>query len=131
MRLSRTIFVILGLGGCFCLLLPFRSSYLRFMHKSERYYSELARACDSVLAAHPLGTNEFIRISGTDPSLPERIRDLQPSRVTISSNRVHLMVGVGRGGFGISWEQDETQPNVWTINTFAESLQRVAYAEKR
>jgi hypothetical protein len=109
-----------------------KSNYLRFMEdKGQTYYSEFARACDSVLAQHPLGTNEFIRISGADSSLPKIIRDLEPSRVTISSNRVHLVVGVGRDGFGVSWEQDEAQTNVWAINTFVESLQRVAYAETR
>jgi hypothetical protein len=109
-----------------------KSDYLRFMEdKDAHYYSEFARACDSVLMHYPLGTNEFIRIPGAETSLPEIIRDLAPSRITISSNRIHIIVGVGRGGFGISWEPDEETTNSWAINTFAESLHRVAYVETR
>jgi hypothetical protein len=77
-----------------------------------------------------LGTNEVIRISASDTSLPKIVRDLQPQQVTITSNRVHLIVGQGRG-FGIAWEQDEMRTNVWVIHTFAESLVRVAYEETR
>ena len=99
--------------------------------KDQRYYFEFARACDSVLALYPLGTNEFIRIQGKDASVPRIIRNLHPSRITISSNRVHIMVGVTRPGFGISWEPDETKTNCWSINTFAEGLHRVAYVETR
>src|SRR5689334_17377701 len=60
------------------------SPYGRFMHKSQRYYTELAHACDTVIQQHPLGTSAtilqisgttntwaFIKIPGTDPSLPK------------------------------------------------------------
>ncbi|MGC3958682.1 MAG: hypothetical protein QM813_12310 [Verrucomicrobiota bacterium] len=127
--------MIASVGFCilaFGVLRLLKSDYLRFMEdKNQRYYSEFARACDSVLAQHPLGTNTFICITGADPSLPKIIRDLESSRVTISSNSVHLMVGAGRGGFGILWAQNEAQTNVWTISTFAESMQKVAYTETR
>ena len=129
MRVPRTILALLVLGVCICLiviLLPFRSSYLRFMHKSQQYYSELAHGCDAVLAAHPLGTNEFIRIPGTDTSLPKIVRDLRPSRVTISSNRVHLMIGQGRGGFGVAWEEDEMRKSgVELCTCWANLMKRV------
>lgn len=124
-----------------------KSDYLRFMEdRDQRYYSELARACDLVLKQHPLGTNAttvpvvgadtpyvFIRLPGHDPSLPQIIRDLRPkpSHITISSNRVHIMAGVSRPGFGIEWEQDELRTNVWVLRTIAEGLVRVAYEERR
>jgi hypothetical protein len=136
MRVTRTISILLSVVAGFCLLAvvalrALKSDYLRFMEdKGQRYYSEFARACDSVLSQHPLGTNEVIRISASDTSLPKIVRDLQPQQVTITSNRVHLIVGQGRG-FGIAWEQDEMRTNVWVIHTFAESLVRVAYEETR
>jgi len=118
------------------------SDYLRFMGKDQRYYSDLARACDLVLQQHPLGTNAttlpivdsdvpyvFIRIPGHDRSLPRIIRDLDPESVIVSSNRVHISVGVGRGGFGITWEPHDGSH--WGIVTYAEGLVRGVYVETR
>ena len=121
---NKFLFFILAGGFLLMLMLPFRSSYLRFMNKSHEYYSELARACESVLLAHPLGTNEFIRIQARDSSVPRIIQNLHPERVTVSPNRVHILVGVGRGGFGIAWEPQDARH--WRITTYAESLERVA-----
>jgi hypothetical protein len=139
MRVTRTILILLSLVAGFCLIVvvtlrALKSDYLRFMEdKDQQYYSEFARACDSMLSQHPVGTNESIRISGDDLSLPKIVRDLQPkpSRVTISSNRVHIMAGVSRPGFGIEWQQDEMRTNVWVLRTAAEGLIRVAYEERR
>ena len=138
MRIPRHILgiilaLVVAVGG-FCLLVlsvleRLRPDY-RFTHKDQRYYSEFARACDLVLEQHPLGTNEVIRIPDGEQSLPKIVRDLQPRYVTVSSNRVHLIGGDGRG-FGISWEQDEAQTNVWVIKTSGEGLSKTAYAETR
>lgn len=67
-----------------------------------------------------------VEISGKDPSLPKIIRALGPEHVTLSSNRVHISVGEGRGGFGILWEQDIGQKG-WSLRTYAESLERTHY----
>jgi len=137
MRIPRNILLgVLAVMAGFCLLWVYmfqfwKSPYLRFMGKSPQYYSEFARACDSMLAQHPNAANQFIEIPSADPSVPKIIRNLRPNRITISSNRVHLIVGVGRLGYGISWEPQDGQTNSWAINTFAESLHRVAYFEAR
>jgi hypothetical protein len=69
MRIARGILIFVG-GIIFALaalvflwIYVVKSPYLRFMDKSERYYGDFTRACDLVLQQHPLGTNEFIRIS--------------------------------------------------------------------
>ena len=106
-----------------------KSPYLRFVEKDQKYYSQVARACDAILAQHPLGTNEFIGMPGSDSSVPGIIRDLHPSAITISSNRVHVMVGVRE--FGMSWEAQDGDTNSWTLNVYAEGPERVLYVEKR
>jgi hypothetical protein len=133
MRITPKFLAGLAFIGLFLILAfalsPLRSSYLRFHRKSPQYYAELARACASVLAEHPPGTNKFIRIPVSDPSLPQPIRSLGPSRITVSWERVHLSVGEGRGDFGIAWESvNETQ---WQMKTYAEGLEKIVYQEKR
>jgi hypothetical protein len=104
------------------------SPFIRFMERDERYYGSLANACDAVLAEHPLGTNQPLRIAGSDVSLPEIIRDLRPSSVTVSSNRVHIMAGVRL--FGVSWEpQEDGKTNVWSLIVYPEGPQSVVYVK--
>jgi hypothetical protein len=125
-------------GGVILLLYSLQSSYLRFVGKDSAYYREFADACDLLLQQHPVGTNDWVyrhglrspensvQIRVTDPSLPRIIRALGPEEVVLSSNRVFILVGVGRGAFGITWAQD-SGPNGWSLRTCAENLEKTHY----
>ena len=120
------VVVVLGVG----LFLIWPDSYSRFRHRSEPYYAEFSQACDSLLAQHPLGTNRFIEVSVTDATLPKMIRDLSPSKIKISANRVWILSQGDQ--FGIAWEpQGEVQTNVWALRTDIESDVRTIYTAKR
>lgn len=138
-RFPRVIVVAATvLGGVFLLLFALQSSYLRFVEKDTAYYRQFADGCDLLLQKHPIGTNDWvmrhgyrspensIQLSGNDASLPKIIRALHPENIVISSNRVFVGVGVGRGGFGIVWEQD-SGTNGWSLQTFAEGLVKTHY----
>ncbi len=105
-------------------------SHSRFRHQSEAYYAQFAKACDSLLEQHPLGTNRFIELAVTGAALPQIIQDLQPSKIKVSSNRVWVL---SKGGqFGIAWEpKDESQTNVWQLITSIESHVRSVYVVER
>jgi hypothetical protein len=130
------------LVGVFLAFFVFQSPYLRFVGKDNMYYSQFAEACDQVLQQHPVGTNDWVyhegtrspqnalRISPHDPSLPKAIRNVSPDDIIVSSNRVWIGVGVGRGAFGIVWEQDEGL-NTWSLRTYAESMMKVHYTTTR
>jgi len=139
MRIPRTILVAaILLAAVVLLLYSLQSSYLRFAGKDATYYREFATACDSLSQQHPVGTNDWIyrnglrslensiQLSGRDPSLPKMIRTLDPENVVLSSNRVFIGVGVGRGSFGIIWSQDKGS-NGWTLRTCAENLEKTHY----
>jgi hypothetical protein len=136
MRIRRSILLLIavvGLLGLTVVCFP-RPPVLQFMRHDQKYFRDFARACDSLLERHPLGTNTCIRLSRDDPSLPPIIRNLQygVERVTISSNGVHIVVPAPYHGFGITWEsQNKTDTNVWTLVTACESHERLAYAEHR
>ncbi|HVU27408.1 MAG TPA: hypothetical protein VHG71_06690 [Verrucomicrobiae bacterium] len=113
--------------------------WVRFTHKSQKYYSQLAQGCDLVLKQYPLGTNampvlgdgtnvvdSFRKISGHDPSLPKIIRDLGPSELFISSNHVGIMVGVR--DFGINWQAQEGNTNCWTMTINTEGPESAVYS---
>ena len=130
MRIARIILALVAASVVVVLFLwSVRSPYIRFMDKSPQYYSDLAHACDSVLAQHPLRTNDLFKVLGSDSSVPSIIRHLHPSGITVSSNRVYIMVGVR--DFGISWQLQDGRTNTWAMDTFAEGLEKVVYVETR
>ena len=139
MRILRRIIVAAVLiGGVLLLFCSLQSSYLRFVGKNSSYYRQFAAACDSLLQHRPIGTNDWvyehgrrslensIEVSAKDPSVPKIIRALDPEKIVLSSNRVFIGVGVGRGGFGIIWAQDKG-PNGWSLRTCAENLEKTHY----
>ena len=133
MRLSKFIIalavLLLGVLSLY-FIAPQLTQYARFRHKSDAYYSELTKAFDTMLAEHPIGTNRWIELSVTDPSLPKVVRDLQPLKIKVSPQRIWVLHG-GSIEFGVAWEPDEQRTNVWTLITACESDVRVIYAAGR
>ena len=113
-------------------LLTNRSHYIRLQHKSHEYYVELAAACDSILASHPLGTNEVIWIPVTDPSLPAVVRGLHPLKLQVNPNRVWMLLDYdSHAGIGLEWQPKWEDTNVWKLDEVAESFETVLYSVKR
>jgi hypothetical protein len=137
MRASRIILAVVLVLVCiigFLWFLPnlLNPQYFGLRHKSAKYYADYTAACDSVLAAHPLGTNESIKIPVTDPSLPKIMTDLHPIRIEVSSQRVWMLLGSdSHAGFGLTWDPQWDNTNIWVLHTTAESLDTVIYASKR
>ena len=89
---------------------------VRFLNQPTEYHERFAIACGEVLALNPIGTNLFISLPVS--GMPDIIADLSPSefsKITISSNRFHMLIGAGRLGFGVSWEPSKSNPNVWEL----------------
>lgn len=106
--------------------------YFGLQHKSARWYADFTAACDSVLAEHPLGTNEAIWIPITDTSVPKRIRDLDPIKLQVNPQRVWMLLGSdSHAGFGLEWHPKWNDTNVWVLDTVAEGLETDLYSAKR
>jgi hypothetical protein len=119
MRIAGIIFLaflIVVIGGV--AYLRHTSVYLGFKHKSPKYHAEFAKACDSVLAQHPLGTNKDIELSAADPLLPNIITDLHPVRIEVSPDKVWILVnGSHIGGLAVIWEpQNTNQTKAWALS---------------
>lgn len=102
------------------------SPYHRFLHRDQSYYGHLAKACESLLEAHPPGSNTSLEISTSEQSLPAIISELRPSKITLSSNHVWFMAGAR--DFGVCWEpQGGTNANNWTLSCSAEGPSHELY----
>jgi|GEM_PF-3076399 hypothetical protein len=113
-------------------LLTMRSHYIRLQHKSREYYVELAAACDSILAKHPLGTNEVIWIPVTDASLPTVVRDLHPLKLQVNPQRVWMLLDYdSHAGIGLEWQPKWDDINIWKLDIVAEGFETVIYSAKR
>jgi hypothetical protein len=101
----------------------------RFARRDANYYSEFSRACDSILAQHPVGTNVGLLVATTDESIPKVIGALKPSKILLSPNSVWIMVGVSRAdGRGITWAPDESHTNTWRLSITDEGSHRILYS---
>lgn len=137
MRMPRSSLVI-GLGALclagFVWFLPWllNPQYFGLRHKSARYYADLTAACDSIMANHPLGTNEVVKIPVTDSTLPKIIKDLSPIKVEVRPQCVWmLLVSDSHAGFGLAWEPQYGHTNLWVLHTIAESEETVIYVASR
>jgi hypothetical protein len=125
---------VLLLGFGLFLLLPYIvSPYIRFMDKSPSYYMQVADAFELVRQQHPLGTNEFIEISVSDPSIPKIIQDLHPGRIRCFRDGAGAIIGVGRLAYSVAWYRDDmgTNFNAWILETNAEGLRKTVYSRTR
>jgi hypothetical protein len=90
--------------------------YTKFTIKSQRYYHKLADACDKVLVEHPLGTNQVLRVSVMDPTLPKIITDLKPVEIRVEPQSLWMMVfSKTRAGYAVGWEPQQGNTNVWEL----------------
>jgi len=106
------------------------SEFLRFNHRSPSYFAALATSCDVLLAQHPLGTNAYIELEETDPTIPEIIREMDPIRIDVLSNRVWILHG-GAIRFGVTWMEDSLNTNRWVLSSTAEDHTRVLYLRSK
>ena len=106
--------------------------YFGLRHKSAKWYADFTAACDSVIASHPSGTNDFIGVSVSDSSLPKIITDLHPLKIQAGPQRFWmLLVSDSHAGFGLTWDPKWDDTNIWILHTTAESLDTVIYSAKR
>jgi len=135
--------ILWGLCGC-------SPTYSSFMNRDEKYFSELSRACDALLALSKKNqlSNAWVRketpysmewiVAGNEKSLPMIVKELHANNVGINFNRksenyrLWIMVGATRPGFGVSWSQNDygNGNNPWELSVDADGLRKVVYAYK-
>jgi hypothetical protein len=103
-------------------------SYLHFISKDSAYYVQVANACDQVRIAQVL-RGKFGKISPDEITLPDILKEIHPAYLILETNQILLVVGAGRGGYGISWETDGGTS--WELATYAEGLKKTFYSTRQ
>jgi hypothetical protein len=57
-------------------------------------------------------------------SLPVALKNIRQDYVCVTSNRVLMVVGRGRGGYGIAWECDSGSGE---LKTYAEGIETILF----
>jgi hypothetical protein len=133
-RNIATIGLVLACIFGFLWFLPnlLNPQYFGLRHKSAKWYADFTAACDSVIASHPSGTNDYVGVPVTDPSLPKIITDLHPLKIQAGPQRFWmLLVADSHAGFGLTWDPKWDDTNIWVLHTTAESLDTVIYSTRR
>jgi hypothetical protein len=128
-------------------------SYLAFtFHRSQKYYSRFADACDGLIAT--VGTNQYqmkrddprlpvwmrnskledlmgftnmYEITGDDARLPDELKRIKPAVIEVTTNSVWLYVNI-RADYAIKWETDYANPKAMVLAVYSESpTQRVYF----
>ena len=111
--------------------LPGAPSYLRFMARDGRYYERIADACDELLANVPAGASDGHQIPPANLPLPPALVKLHADYFRITTNRVFLSIGVGRGSYGIAWQVTGAPGSrIGELSTSAESLEKVVFTRR-
>jgi hypothetical protein len=123
--LAAGLVVVALLGSC----TP-SPSYRTFISQNEAYYKRIADACDSLRTNTAAGRADGNKISPASMSVPDALLALNPAYYRITTNRVFISIGVGRGSYGIAWERSQINASVWELRTYAESLERVHFTRE-
>lgn len=121
-----------------CIIDAKRPSYAALMQHDQKYYSQVATACDAFLSKHPDGQTSSVYMPSDNGEnfLPPVLRELKPERLEVSSDffggtnsvsRLVIMVGVRWGklakdGYEIIWENSRADLSLWNLTTHTEGL---------
>jgi hypothetical protein len=95
--ISKAVLALMILIGVFWACFQI-SPAKRFTRKSAAYYQNFSAACDALLHKFPVGTNFSDSAIKEDPSIPEILRQLNPSLISVQSNGVFIIAGLGHLG---------------------------------
>jgi hypothetical protein len=119
------LFVVLLLAeGC-----NGQPSYRSFMARSQAQYAEIAVACETILSETKPEAGTRVKLRRDDPRLPKAVRELRPTYVDARSDRIYIKMGVGRGSYGIIWQQGR-DPKTWELSSDAEDLVKVVFSSR-
>jgi hypothetical protein len=97
---------------------PFiESDYLKFIRKDQAYYTRVSKACEDLLSRNPLGTNSMLEIPIKKATIPEILRKLHPSDISVLQEGLHLRMHKGSrvGFYAVSWVRDTNKTNIWRL----------------
>jgi hypothetical protein len=95
--------------------------YVAFtLYRSKKYYSELANACDDLIAKAQTNTSSDLLLRGDDPRLPVLLQNLKATSVDVTTNQVLIWFRI-HGRYSVDWEPDYANSNAWVLTAHGEA----------
>ena len=106
--------------------------YREFVRHKQDFYIKLAAECDGLLPQAPVtGAAESRRLAQDTNSLPPLVKALNPDRVIVDTNVVHLRIGTGMISYGIVWHSKDEDPSLWILSAYTEGSSQDVYSRRR
>lgn len=97
-----------------------RPSFVAFtFHRTQKYYSQFADACDELIAKVGTGLTTNYMMDLKDPRLPIVLRNLNATSISVETNRVWIFFKIS-GRYSIGWEPDYVDSNAWVLTTYGD-----------
>jgi hypothetical protein len=119
-------------------------SYPNFTNCDQKYYEQVADACDLLLQTNQSNAGKQHRMTGDDPQLPPVLKDLHATEIDVDSNvevvgisnrvsSVSIEIDMARMGWGINWGPAEIgDPNsAWELSAGNEGSIKVLYSRAK
>jgi hypothetical protein len=111
------------------------SEWRRFGASGTNHFAEVAHACDSLLAYVRNSTSDaLLDAKGDEQFVPAAIRELKPYHIRVFADQDFVSVQAAaptRGGFGLVWQPQETDSNLWVLTAGTEFGSRQVWSERR
>lgn len=97
------------------------ASFREFRAKGTEYHAQVAQACEELVSQLRSSGETLVIIKGTNQSLHRSIQSLNPQRIQVLDDAVSIWASEPtRGGFGIVWQRQATNPCVWELKAGTE-----------
>jgi hypothetical protein len=134
MNFKQLLLILLAgilIGALFLYLHDQPMSYLSFNNRDSDYYKKIADSCDELLRTAPATVLDGRELHANDIHLPLSLKALRPDFLSLTTNRVYISVGVGRGAYGIAWQKSHDLNSDWELRTYAEDLEKLLFTRIR
>ena len=138
--MKRVPVIVVGLIASFALItfvwIRWQNSplgkYRTFLRQDKPYYTQIATACDAMIAQLAAGQSVVPFIPGDAKSVPEVLRSLKADSFYVATDRVSVRFGVGRISSTIVWEAS-SDPTQWKLIAVAgeSDITRIVFEKKR
>jgi hypothetical protein len=126
----ESLFIKAALALAICLGSCSRpASYLGFINQDQSYYHKIAEACAEIESRTPTNVLDGRKISASALTLPPLLKELHPTYLRVTTNRVYVSVGVGRGSYSIAWLRGFSGQPFWELRATGEDIEKLLLTE--
>jgi len=102
-------------------------SYLGFIRKDQPYFASIGKACDELRTHVSRNVADGRILLPNEISLPPAVQSLYPAYLSVRTNRVFVMVGVGPGAYSVTWRTVESKWPTWQLSVSGQDTEKLVF----